>query len=61
MGNRESARELEIEISKKSENLFYEVSSLQEKVSQHSGVLASLLEIVGSLEDELKRTMEAKG
>ena len=61
MGNRESARELEIEISKNSENLFYEVSSLQEKVSQHSRVLASLLEIVGSLEDELKRTMEAKG
>ena len=61
MGNRESARELEIEISKNSENLFYEVSSLQEKVSQHSRVLASLLEIVGSLEDELKRAMEAKG
>lgn len=61
MGNRESARELEIEISKNSEQLFCEVLSLQKKVSEHSNVLASLLEIVGSLEDELKRAMEAKG
>ena len=61
MGNRESARDLEAEISNNSENLFYEVLSLQEKVREHSSVLASLLEIIGSLEDELKRTVEAKG
>lgn len=60
MGNRESARELRRD-SKKEKHLFCEVLSLQEKVSEHSKVLSSLLEIVGSLEDELKRAMEAKG
>lgn len=60
MGNRESARELRRD-SKKEKHLFCEVLSLQEKVREHSNVLSSLLEIVGSLEDELKRAMEAKG
>lgn len=60
MGNRESARELRRD-SKKEKHLFCEVKSLQEKVREHSSVLSSLLEIVGSLEDELKRAMEAKG